>query len=76
MKRVAFGILWFVVFLLVALVAVSIVVGDAAPDAQAAHAAGVAFGKTYGRPLIVGCLFAAALGAYFRVLPGTRQTGR
>ena len=79
MKRIGFGLIWFVVFFLIGIFAVGVVVGDPAPDIQSAHQAGYAFGKTYGRYLVLGALLASAIGTYFRWLPGTKQnapTGR
>lgn len=76
MKRVMFGFAWFIVFLLVSVLALGILIGDPAQDVDAASQAGQAFGHTYGRYVVLGALVAAVGGSYFRVLPGTKQSAR
>ena len=76
MKRIGFGLLWFVAFFFIGVFAIGALVGDPAPDVQTAHDAGYAIGQKYGRYLVLGSLVAAAVGTYFRLLPGTKQKAR
>lgn len=80
MKRLAFGFLWFVVFLVVGMLVLGIV---AAPDTsgyneavqsyEAGYAAGHEAGQRYGKIIILGALVLSALGTFLGWLPGTRR---
>ena len=73
MKRVIFTFVWFLMFLLLSVIALGIIIGDPASGGTAGFEAGRSSGHNYGGLMILGSLVAAIAGSYFRLLPGTRQ---
>ena len=73
MKRIIFTFVWFLMFLLLSVIALGIIVGDPASGGTAGFEAGRSAGHNYGGLMILGSLVAAIAGSYFRLLPGTRQ---
>ena len=73
MKRVIFTFVWFLVFLLLSVIALGIIIGDPTSGGTAGFEAGRSSGHNYGGLMILCSLVAAIAGSYFRLLPGTRQ---
>jgi hypothetical protein len=80
MKRIAFGFLWFIVFLATAMVIFGIVVApdmsgytDAMQSYDAGYAAGYEQGRRYGKFIVFGSLALSVVGTVFGWLPGTRK---
>lgn len=80
MKRVIFGIVWFVVLWFGILIGGSAVVGGVAASkvqgqqqgASAGERAGREFGERYGAVILFGALAVAVVGSAAGVLPGTK----
>lgn len=87
MKRIVFGIVWFVVFWFGGLVIGGAVAGGIAgakvqpgslsegfdKGKEVGHAAGAEFGQKYGGHMLIGALVLAIGGTAFGVLPGTKK---
>ena len=73
MKRVIFTFAWFLMFLLLSVIALGVIIGDPAQGGTAGFEAGRSSGHDYGGLMLLGSLVAAIAGSYFRLLPGTRQ---
>ncbi|QCO68032.1 hypothetical protein E5843_10135 [Luteimonas yindakuii] len=78
MTRVAFGFLWFVVFLVAAMIIFGVVVapdtsahGDAVQSYDAGYAAGYEVGRRYGKVILLGALTLSIAGTVLGWLPGT-----
>ena len=63
MKRVIFTFVWFLMFLLLSVIALGIITGNPAPGGTAAFEAGRSFGHNYGGLMILGSLVAAIAGS-------------
>jgi hypothetical protein len=87
MKRIVFGIIWFVVISLVGLVGGGAVAGAIvgskvaassfsegyAKGEQVGHAAGAEFGQKYGGLVLLGALVVSIVGTGTGILPGTKR---
>jgi len=87
MKRVLFGIMWFLVFWIGTLGICGAVIGSTAASNSptppqnfsqgftagyaTGHAAGYEFGRKYGGLILLGSLGVSILGTAFGILPGT-----
>ena len=78
MKKIGFGLLWFVVFFMGTTILGGLIVGmiaggnDPANAAAAGEAAGRAFGENFGKGIFLMSLVIAVAGSFFSWLPGTR----
>ncbi|MDH3608907.1 MAG: hypothetical protein OEQ24_06680 [Gammaproteobacteria bacterium] len=79
MKKLGFGILWFLALSMGILLLGSMIVGaiaatnDPANAAAAGEAAGEAFGKKYGGIIFLLSFVVAVIGSWFGWLPGTKS---
>ena len=79
MKKIGFGLLWFVVFFMGTTILGGLIVGmiaggnDPANAAAAGEAAGRAFGENFGKGIFLMSLVIAVAGSFFGWLPGTKS---
>lgn len=80
MKRLAFGFLWFIVFLVTAMIIFGFVVApdtsgysEAVQSYDAGYATGYEQGQRYGKFVILGSLALSVIGTVLGWLPGTRR---